>query len=70
MTYPSEGGPNAQTFTEFQTVMPAFAEPGLEQLLDAQGAVINARPMQESPPWWMTLLLSFGPTLLLIGGFL
>jgi cell division protease FtsH len=32
--------------------------------------VINARPIDEPRSWWMTLLLSFGPTLLLIGGFL
>jgi cell division protease FtsH len=32
--------------------------------------VINAKPLDEPRSWWMTLLLSFGPTILLIAGFL
>lgn len=58
------------TMQAFSTVRPAFADPGLEALLIAQGAVINARPLEESRSWWVNLLLSFGPTLLLIGAFL
>jgi cell division protease FtsH len=69
VTYPPEGQPNSRTSTQFQTVRPEFADPGLESLLDAQGVVINARPIEEPRSWWMTLLLSFGPTLLLIGLF-
>src|ERR671936_41055 len=68
-TYPPEGK-DARTATQFQTVMPQFADPGLETLLEQQGVVINAKPLDEPRSWWMTLLLSFGPTILLIAGFL
>jgi cell division protease FtsH len=61
--------PNAQASTQFQTVMPQFADPGLETLLVQQGVIINARPLDEPRAWWQTLLFSFGPTLLLIGLF-
>ena len=70
MTHPAQGNTPAQTMTEFSTVQPAFADPGLETLLNQQGVIINARPLDEPRSWWLTLLISFGPTLLLIGGFL
>jgi cell division protease FtsH len=56
-----------RTSTEFRTRRPAFADPGLETLLEEKGAVIKA--VQENQPLWQSLLLGFGPTLLLIGGF-
>jgi len=61
--------PNAPKSTQFQTVMPQFADPGLETLLTSQGVTINAHSLDEPRSWWQTLLLSFGPTLLLIGLF-
>jgi len=67
---PTEVGVPARSTTEFSTVRPAFADPGLEGLLVQQEAIINARPLEEPRSWWLNLLLSFGPTLLLIGGFL
>ena len=60
---------NATKSTQFQTVMPQFADPGLETLLESQGITINAHSLDEPRSWWQTLLLSFGPTLLLIGLF-
>src|SRR6266566_7419327 len=68
VTYPPDQA-NAPTSTQFQTVMPQFADPGLETLLESQNVTINARPLDEPRVWWQTLLLSFGPTLLLIGLF-
>jgi cell division protease FtsH len=68
VTYPPDQT-NAPTSTQFQTVMPQFADPGLETLLESQNVTINARPLDEPRVWWQTLLLSFGPTLLLIGLF-
>jgi len=68
-SYPP-GQANAPTSTDFQTVQPQFADPGLETLLEQQGVVINARPLDEPRVWWQTVLLNFGPTLLLIGIFL
>jgi cell division protease FtsH len=68
LTYPPDQ-PNAPTSTLFQTVMPQFADTGLETLLEAHGVTINAHSLDEPRSWWQTLLLSFGPTLLLIGIF-
>ncbi|HET6315418.1 MAG TPA: ATP-dependent zinc metalloprotease FtsH [Chloroflexota bacterium] len=68
VTYPPDGQ-EAKTSSLFQTVRPEFADTGLESLLEAHNVVINARPIDEPRSWWMTLLLSFGPTLLLIAGF-
>jgi cell division protease FtsH len=60
----------ARTTADFSTVVPSFADPGLESLLNAHGGVINARPIDEPRNPLVTLLLGFGPTLLLIAGFL
>src|SRR5579864_8212214 len=70
VTYPTDTsqGPQ-QTSTLFETVQPQFADPGLETLLEQHGVVINAHSLDEARPWWQTLLLSFGPTILLIGLF-
>jgi cell division protease FtsH len=68
VTYPTDQA-NAPSATQFQTVMPQFADPGLETLLVSQNVTINARPLDEPRVWWQTLLLSFGPTALLIGLF-
>ena len=70
VTYPPDAADSAATVHEFSTVRPAFADPGLETLLNAHGVIINARPLDEPRNPLLTLLLSFGPTLLLIGGFL
>src|SRR4029453_18982066 len=56
-----------QVSKEFQTHRPAFADPGLEALLESKGVVIDAR--DESGPSWLKLLIGFGPTLLLIAAF-
>ena len=68
--YPPEGGDKAPLAKTFSTVQPAFADPGLESLLKQHGVTINARPVEEPRNPLLTLLISFGPTLLLIGGFL
>src|SRR5579864_805523 len=59
-----------KTVSDFSTVIPAFADPGLETLLAAHGGVINARPLDQPANPFITILLGFGPTLLLIGGFI
>jgi cell division protease FtsH len=69
-TYPPDTGTAAKTVQDFSTVQPAFAAPDLEAFLNAHGVVINARPVDEARNPVLTLLLSFGPTILLIGGFL
>jgi cell division protease FtsH len=58
------------TSTSFVTQRPAFADNDLEQLLEAHHVTINAKNPSPPTPLWLSALLSFGPTLLLIGAFL
>src|SRR5262249_16938879 len=58
----------AHTSTTFQTRRPAFADPGLETLLEKKRVIIKA--VEDSQPLWQSLLIGFGPTLLLIAGFM
>jgi cell division protease FtsH len=52
----------------FETVRPAFAQDdGLLTLLLREKVEVNARPLDEGRSFWATLLISFGPTLLIIG---
>jgi cell division protease FtsH len=66
ITWPPSGD-GQKTSTRFDTRIPSFPDPGLEQLLEQQGVVINARPPDEGRGWLLTLLLSFGPGLLFFG---
>src|SRR5437588_5882130 len=68
--YQPDAAVAAKTAGDFSTVIPAFADPGLETLLAAHGGIINARPLDQPANPFITILLGFGPTLLLIGGFL
>jgi cell division protease FtsH len=53
--------------TIFQTEIPAFADnDALSQLLQEKGVVVNAQPLDTGAPWWLNLLLGFGPTILLV----
>lgn len=72
VAYPrsNDASATATAVTDFSTQLPAFSDPGLETLLDQQGVVINAKPITEPGNPLVNLLLSFGPTLLLIGAFL
>jgi cell division protease FtsH len=56
--------------THFETERPAFADNDLETLLEQHDVRINAKPENAAPPFWQTLLFSFGPTALIILGFL
>jgi cell division protease FtsH len=52
----------------FETEIPAFANTDkLSNLLQSKGVVVNAVPLDTGGPWWETLLVGFGPTLLFIG---
>jgi cell division protease FtsH len=52
----------------FQTEIPAFANTNaLSDLLQTHGVVVNAQPLDTGPPWWESVLVGFGPTLLFIG---
>src|SRR6266545_3802740 len=63
-------GQAPQTYTKFATIRPAFEDPELLPLLEQKGVVITAQPLEQPRSPLLTLLFSFGPTLLLIGGFL
>jgi cell division protease FtsH len=53
--------------TKFKTEVPAFANnDALSALLEKKGVVVNAQPLDNGPPWWESLLLGFGPTLLFL----
>jgi len=64
---PGEGQGSATNFT---TQIPTFAGGELEPLLEEHNVTIDALNPNPPAPLWETLLLSFGPTLLLILGFL
>jgi cell division protease FtsH len=54
--------------TRFSTEIPAFANTDqLSQLLQSNKVTINAEPLQKGAPWWESLLIGFGPTILLVG---
>jgi len=53
----------------FETVRPALGDDGLLPLMLKKGVKVNAKPLQQGRPWWETLLIGFGPTLLLVGLF-
>ena len=53
--------------TRFKTEIPTFANTdALSQLLEKKGVVVNAQPLDTGAPWWESLLVGFGPTILFI----
>ena len=53
--------------TRFRTEIPAFADDNaLSRLLQRNGVVVNAQPLDSGAPWWQSLLLGFGPTILFL----
>ena len=57
--------------TRFETVRPTFAQDDeLLKLLLEKRVEVNARPIDEGRGFLATLLLSFGPTLLIVGLFI
>jgi cell division protease FtsH len=53
--------------TKFRTEVPAFANTDqLSKLLQEHNVTVNAQPLDTGPPWWQSLLLGFGPTLLFL----
>src|SRR5436190_1482850 len=53
--------------TRFKTEVPAFANTDtLSALLQKKRVVVNAQPLDTAAPWWQSLLLGFGPTILFV----
>ena len=56
--------------TKFQTQRPSFATDDLVATMLQHNVTINAKDPNAATPLWVTLLFSFGPTILLVAGFL
>ena len=56
-----------KSVTAFTTVLPSFVDPGLEAFLIDHRVEISAKPIDEGGSPWTTLLLGFGPAVLIIG---
>src|SRR5436305_7422003 len=61
---------NSDSSTKFQTQRPSFATDDLEVLLRQHGVTMNANDPNAATPVWLTLLVDFGPTLLIVAGVL
>ena len=67
--HPTGASATAKTKAKyFTTQLPSFAGGGLEALLEKHHVTVNAKPTLT--PFWEELLLSFGPTLLIVVGFI
>ena len=54
--------------TRFDTEVPAFADTNaLSRTLQSNDVVVNAEPLSTGTPWWESLLVGFGPTILFLG---
>jgi cell division protease FtsH len=64
----AESYAGAKPTTRFATEIPTFANTNaLSNLLQRKGVVVNAVSLDKGAPWWESLLLGFGPTILFIG---
>ena len=52
--------------THFTTELPSFIDPGLETLLIENGVTIRAEPIAEEKDPFLSFLMMFGPTILII----
>ena len=58
---------DSEPTTRFQTEIPAFANTDeLSRLLQENDVTVNADPLDTGGPWWQTLLVGFGPTILFV----
>jgi cell division protease FtsH len=67
VTVPLPDQPNkSATGTKFASQKPTFEDPALMPMLEAHGVVVNAQPVDGGGAWWLTLLISLAPALLLV----
>jgi cell division protease FtsH len=59
-------GKKGKQAKRFETVRPSFGNDGLLNLLVEKRVVVNAHPVDQGPSLIETLLISFGPTILLV----
>ena len=65
---PGSSGGSDQTYTEFQTQLPVVSNE-LLTLLNQKDVTVNAKPLAGGTPVWETVLLYFGPALLIVALF-
>ena len=66
--YDPPGDDDPFDVTRFKTEVPEFIDRrGLTRLLEEQAVVINAQPPEEGRSLWLSLVLGFVPTMLLVG---
>jgi cell division protease FtsH len=63
----AKNGEKPRSSKTFTTTLPFFLEPGLETLLIGNGVEIRAEPIQSGGSVWRTILVGFGPAILIIG---
>jgi cell division protease FtsH len=70
-TYDPPGEDEPAEIDRFETQVPAFIDRAdLTELLSDEEVVINAEPPDTGRSFWLSLLLGFAPTILLVGFFL
>ena len=70
-TFNPPGDAEPVAVIRFETEVPAFIDPaGLTRLLAEQNVVINAEAPDEGRSLWLSLVLGFLPTILLVGFFI
>jgi cell division protease FtsH len=71
VTYPARGREGSITATKFSTEVPAFADPDqLTQILQENDVIVNAKPPDDGPGLLVSLLVSFGPVILIVALFI
>ncbi|MCD6728234.1 MAG: ATP-dependent zinc metalloprotease FtsH [Solirubrobacteraceae bacterium] len=71
VAFTEPGAKAAVKVTHFKTQVPTFVNTdALSKSLEREGVVLNARPPDTGRNPLLTFLLAFGPTILIIGGFL
>jgi cell division protease FtsH len=61
-----KSAPKPRSATKFTTTLPFFLDPGLEALLINHGVEIRAEPIDSGGGAWRTILVGFGPAILII----
>ena len=67
VTWPPAGQEGSRTSELFSTHVPLWEDPELQPLLDRQGVVVNAESADEGRSLLLTILVSFGPAILIFG---
>ena len=67
VTWPSDGQEGSLTSTSFTTRVPLWEDRELQPLLESNGVVVNAESADAGRSLFLSLLVSFGPAILIFG---